>query len=341
MEYQTVIQCDVPRIKCTEHGVLKVRVPWAEPLSRYTMAFESCVIDWLHDASVSTVADNLGIAWNAVDNIMRRAVERGMHRRKKSRPKHIAIDETSFQKRHEYVSVVTNQETGAVDYVADGRTEEALSPYYQELGISGCSRIQSVSMDMWPAYINATTNYVKDAESKICFDKFHVAQHLGTAVDKVRRTEHRELMQAGDERLKGTKFYWLMNPENMSKEIDDEFRQIRNSTLRTSTAWAVKEHAMCLWDYVSKTWAEKAWRKWIELADSTQMPSLIKVATTVSNHLWGIVNAIVLRKSNAVAESINSKIQRLKARARGFRNRERFKSAIMFHCGKLDLYPEF
>lgn len=280
------------------------------------------------------------MAWNAVDNILRRAVERGMYRRKKSRPKHIAIDETSFQKRDEYVSVVTNQQTGAVGFVADGRTVDALNPYYHGLGSAGCARIESVSMDMWPAYINATFTYIHEAASKICFDKFYVAQNIGIAVDRIRRSEHRELMQDGDSRLKGTKYYWLMNPENMSKIIDDEFRRIRDSTLRTSTALAIKEHAMCVWNYVSATWAEKAWRKWIEIAASTQMPALIKAASTVSNHLYGIINAIVLRSSNAVAESINSMIQRVKARARGFRNRKCIKTAIIFHCGQLDLYPD-
>ena len=147
------------------------------------------------------------------------------------------------------------------------------------------------------------------------------------------------LLQYGDSRLKGTEYCWLINPENIRKIIDDEFRRIRHSTQRTSTAWAIKEHAMCLWNYVSATWAEKAWRKWIELAASTHMPALIKAASTVSNHLYSIINAIVLRTSNAVAESINSKIQRVKASARGFRNRTCIKKAIMFHCGQLDLYP--
>jgi transposase len=64
-----------------------------------------------------------------------------------------------------------------------------------------------------------------------------------------------------------------------------------------------------------------------------------KVAQTISGHLWGIVNAIVLKRSNALAESTNSRIQRVKSRACGFGNRERFRTAIMFHLGQLDLYP--
>ena len=61
-------------------------------------------------------------------------------------------------------------------------------------------------MDMWPAFINATLEMVPGAESKIAFDKFHVAKYLGEAVDKVRREEHRKLMKVRQGLfLKGTK----------------------------------------------------------------------------------------------------------------------------------------
>jgi transposase len=64
-----------------------------------------------------------------------------------------------------------------------------------------------------------------------------------------------------------------------------------------------------------------------------------KVARMIKNHLDGIVVAMVQRVSNAKAEGTNSVIQRIKYAARGFRNRKRFHTAIYFHCGKLDLYP--
>ena len=64
-----------------------------------------------------------------------------------------------------------------------------------------------------------------------------------------------------------------------------------------------------------------------------------KVATTLSKHLWGIINAVVLKADNSHAESINSRVKTVKLRARGFRNKQRFRDAIYFHLGGLDLYP--
>lgn len=193
------------RIAVRINGVLQVRVPWADPLSRYTTRFERLVNDWLQDSSVSTVAPSMSMSWTAITGILQRAVEHGLARKKKSSARLIAIDKTSFQKRLEYVTIITNQQTGAVEFIADGRSEESIHAFFKELGKAGCNKIRSISMDMRQAYINAVTAFVSKAVLKICFDKFHTAQYVGNAVDKVRRKEHRELMNTGDERLKGTR----------------------------------------------------------------------------------------------------------------------------------------
>ena len=70
------------------------------------------------------------------------------------------------------------------------------------------------------------------------------------------------------------------------------------------------------------------------------MTPIKEVAKTIKDHLWGILNAIVLKVSNGPAEGLNSRIKMIKVRSRGFRNKERFANAIYFHLGGLDLYPE-
>ncbi len=130
-----------------------------------------------------------------------------------------------------------------------------------------------------------------------------------------------------------------MNPENMSEEKWDNFEPLRNSTLKTARAWALREMAMSLWDYKSRAWAIKAWKRWLSWAQRCRLEPIKVVARTVKEHLWGIVNAIVLNANNGRAEGINSKIQSLKTRACGYRSRERYKTAIYFYLGGLDLYP--
>ena len=63
------------------------------------------------------------------------------------------------------------------------------------------------------------------------------------------------------------------------------------------------------------------------------------MARMIGEHLWGIINAVLLKLDNGAGESINSRIQMAKTRARGFRNKERFRRAIYFYPGGLKLYP--
>ncbi len=342
MQFRALIEAELPRVECSEHGVVQIRVPWAEDSSRYTMLVEAYVIDRLKTVSTSAVARHLRLSWSAIDGIMQRAVARGLRRRTATTPTHLSVDEPSFQRRHEYVTIVTDQSTGAVLHVTDNRTREALASYFRLLSEEDCASIESASMDMWPAYISTVKEFVPDAERKICFDKFPVATYLGKGVDMVRRAEHKQLLRQADERLKGRRYRWLEHPATMKKKHLPTFRELRDSALKTATAWSLKEHAMCLWGYVNRTWATKAWKAWKAWADwasSSRLAPMKKVAQPLTDHLWGIVNAIVLKRSNAVAESTNSRIQRMKSRACGFRNRERFRTAIMSHFAQLDLYP--
>nr|VFK11652.1 MAG: Transposase [Candidatus Kentron sp. LPFa]VFK27190.1 MAG: Transposase [Candidatus Kentron sp. LPFa]VFK36284.1 MAG: Transposase [Candidatus Kentron sp. LPFa] len=94
--------------------------------------------------------------------------------------------------------------------------------------------MESVSMDMWPAFINATLESIPGAEEKIAFDKFHVAKYLGEAVDKVRREEHKALMAEGRDDLKGSKYTWQYNPQNMRARQWRDFKSLRKSALKTA-----------------------------------------------------------------------------------------------------------
>jgi len=339
-QYKTILVADVPRVKCKEHGVVTVSVPWAEPGSGFTAMFEALVIDWLKEASTSAVSRLMGLSWNAIDGIMQRAVERGLSRREELFPTHIGVDETAFKKRHDYVTVVSDQEAGTVLHVGSDRKKATLKAWYESLTEAQREAIESVSMDMWPAFINATLESLPGAEEKIAFDKFHVAKYLGEAVDKVRRQEHKALMAEGNEDLKGSKYDWLYNPENMTRKQQRRFKALRESTLKTARAWAIKELAMSLWHYVSKTWARKGWEQWLSWAVRSRLNPIKEVAKTIKEHLWGILNAVVLKVSNGPAEGLNSRIKMIKVRSRGFRNKERFANAIYFHLGGLDLYPE-
>ncbi|WP_330178163.1 transposase [Candidatus Vondammii sp. HM_W22] len=121
--------------------------------------------------------------------------------------------------------------------------------------------------------------------------------------------------------LKVSQYDWLCNPENMTRRQKLRFKALRDSTLKTARSWAIKEFAMSLWHYASKTWARKGWERWLSWAVRSGLEPIKKVAGTIKDHLWEILNTIVLEVSNGPAEGLNSRIKMIKVRSRGFRNK--------------------
>lgn len=338
-QYKTFVEAQVPRCNCPEHGIRSIGVPWAEDRSRFTTLFERMAIDWLLEASQTAVARRMDLSWDEVHAIMERAVARGLARRRRGVSKHIGVDETSFQKRHEYVTVVCDLDEGHVLHVADSRKREALDAYYQSLSAEQCAGIEAVAMDMWEPYIQSTRAHLDSASEKIVFDKFHAVSHCIDAVDKVRRQEQRALSAEGDDRLKGTKYVWVKNIWNHTEEQSIQFDTLRGAKLKTARAWSLKETILNLWDSTTVASGKRFFGRWYNWAIRSRLEPMKRVARMLKHHLQNILTYIKHRVTNATVEGINATIQWIKSSACGFRNRGNFRTAILFHLGGLDLYP--
>jgi transposase len=333
-----MIEAEVPRISCQEHGVRQVGVPWAEGGIGFTAMFEALTISWLKVAPISAVAERLHISWDQAWGIMSRAVDRGLERRELQPIEELGIDETSFQKRHEYVTVLVNRSDGTVIDILDDRKKATLKGWLKA-NHRHLRQLRSVSMDMWEAYIKAVTEVIEGAEQKICFDRFHVASHFGKALDKVRAAEHRELRREGTSPLTRSKHDWLRRKANGGYRDKRAFLQLTRLNLKTARAWRIKEAAGMLWSYRYRGVAERNWKVLLGWISRCRLDPMIKVGRMVRRYLRGIINAIIHGVTNAAAESINAKIQKIKAMACGFRNRARFRTAILFHTGGLSMLP--
>jgi transposase len=316
-----------------------VKLPWAEPGSRFTALFERLAIDWLQASSQKAVADRLGLSWDEVHGIQGRAVARGLARRKAEPIVHMGVDEKSFKRGHRYFNLVNDLLRGRVLYVAEDRTQASLDGFWTTLTENQRDSIEAVAMDMWDPYVQSTRQHLKDGDTKIVFDKFHIAKHLSEAVDLVRRRENRQLRAAGDDTLVGTRYDWLRHPARMEPADQKAFRVLRESSLKTARAWALKESMMALFDYVYERPARKHFRWWHNWAVRCRLRPIIEKARMLKRRFDNIITYLRYRITNAASESINSKIQWVKYTARGFRNKANFITAIYFHCGGLDLSP--
>lgn len=339
MQFETIIACRVPRADCPVHGAKTITVPWAGPHSRFTLLFERFAIEVLQSArSITQAMALLGISWDQAQLIQERAVERGLDRRQLTEIGYVGIDEKDFGKGQDYISVMSDIEKGCVLNVVPDRTKEATRELWMTIPEEQRGNIRAVAMDMWKPFMTVTSEIVPKAD--IVHDKYHCATYLGDAVDKVRRGENRELSGQGNDVLKGTKYLWLRNPNNWSEKQQGDFEMLRNEALKVSRAWAIRQSFNGLWGYLYRKPAEKYFRQWYYWATHSRLKPMIEVARTLNRHLKGILNYCKHRITNAVAEGLNSKIQILKANARGFRNFDHYRISILFHCGKLELYPQ-
>lgn len=338
MQFQTIIKSRVPRAECLEHGVKTINVPWAGPNSRFTLLFERLAIDVMKAAkSLKEAARLLGLSWDQVHHIQTRAVERGLIRRELDEIRNIGIDEKSFLKGHKYASLMVDIDGERILDVVEGRTLEAANLLWQKLPEEIRTGVDAVAMDMWDAFITSTKTHAPRAD--IVHDKFHISKYLNEAVDKVRRAEHKEFMKENDETLKGTKYLFLKNPENMSDTEKERFKTLRMDKLKAGRAWSIKEMFSEFWTYSYQASAEKFFQRWYWWATHSRLKPMADVAKLMKRHLPNILTYLRHLITNAMMEGFNSKIQTIKANARGYRSFSNYRIAILFYCGKLDLYP--
>jgi transposase len=333
-EYKAYVVVQVPRVSCPEHGVVQLAVPFAEKHSGFTALFECLAISLLREMSISAVARTLHLSWDEVDGIMQRAVTRGLACRKERVLRRLGIDEKSVRKRRRYFTVVSDLDSGEVVWVGSGQRKETLDAFWRGLSLEQRRQIEGIAMDMSEAYTHSTLEHVPDAAHKIVFDKFHVVRHLNHAVDLERRAAGRK-----DPGLKHSRYSWLRKVSSMERAERRAFTQLRRDHARVARAWSIKELFAQFWDYHNEAAARRFFARWYGWAIRSRLGRMVEVARTLKQRFENILTYLRLPITNALAESMNSKIQWIKYQARGFRNEARFERAIYFHCAGLDLYP--
>lgn len=307
-QFLTYLHARPPRVSCPEHGVRQVRMPWAEAGSRFTHLFEALAIDVLLATNVKRAAEILRITWDEAWHVMERAVLRGRAAKANGMPRLMGVDEKAIAKGHRYMTLVCDLEEATVEYIGEERTEASLAAYFEAFPAACREAIDAISLDMWPAYINACWANVPGAGEKMVFDRFHIMRHVIEAVDKVRKQEHKALLKAGDDTLARSKYLWLTNPENMLEPSRERFNELRTMELKTARAWALKEALRELWNYRTTGWATRFWRRWYFWATHSRLAPMIDAARLIARHLPNVLTYFKHRITNAVAEGLNSKI---------------------------------
>lgn len=340
MQFETILHARVPRSDCPQCGVKTIAIPWAGKHSRFTLMFEAFAIEILRIASSIEVGRKLlRLSWSSAQQIMSRAVERGLDKRSLEEVRRVGMDEKSFLRSQSYVTALNDLDGGRVIDVVEGRTTKDASALIEKVPPVVRDRIEAIALDMWPAFITAARNHLPKAD--IVFDRFHVSKHLNDAVDKVRRAEHKVLSSEGRDDLGGSKYAWLKSDKNLSELQRSLLDTLCGKNLKTSRAWAIKESFNEYWQSRNAAFAEDVFKDWYAWAIRSRLDPIKKVARMIKKHLAGLNTYFTHRITNAVSEGLNSRIQSVKSAARGFRNFANYRIRILFFCGKLDLKPTF
>jgi transposase len=289
-----------------------VRLPWALPGSRLTIAFERLAINTLLEADVLGASRLLRLSWHETWGVMERAVTRGLAAKRRRIIPRLGVDEKAIAKRHRYMTLVSDLDHGTIEFIAFDRKTSSLDEFYRSLSPRQLAGIQAVAMDMWEPFISSTRQHVPDAGGKIVFDRFHIMKHMVDAVDAVRRSEHRRLLDAGDDTLKRTRYLWLFSAENVPTEQAERFADLKRLHLKTGRAWAIKESLRDLWNYRRKGWARRHWQSWYSWAIRSRLAPVVRVARMIQSHLENVLTYCDHRITNATIEGLNSKIQAVK-----------------------------
>ena len=334
-QHECHLQVRAPRVKLPNGSVRLVEPDFAGRLSGFTLLFEALVLMLAQQMPFAAVARIAGESAHRVMAVCGRYVNIALGLADFSDVKALAIDETSRARGHDYVTLAADAdpERRRVLFVTEGRDAKTIEELAINLIEHGCppEQIESVSMDMSPAFIKGVTQELPEA--RITFDKFHVIMHANMAVDQMRRIEQRT-----DKSLKGMRWSLLKDRAKLKPEAAADLDALiaKMTTVRTARAWLYKEQLRDILERKQINVVRTMLARWCNCVMRSKVEPMKEVVGLVRRHIEGIVAWAQTRQTNGFLEAINGLFQAAKRRARGFTRLSTIKTVIFLIVGKLD-----
>jgi transposase len=136
--------------------------------------------------------------------------------------------------------------------------------------------------------------------------------------------------------LKGSRYAFLKNPENLTEKQDETLVKLSNYNLKTGRAYLIKLALQDVYFAPSRKDAEALLKSWYNWSIRSQIEQIKKIAKTVKEHWKGILAWFDSKLSNGYVEAINGLLQAAKRRARGYRTTKNLINMAYLIAGKLD-----
>lgn len=336
---QTQLRYEVRRVRCPRCGLHVEAVPWAETGSRCTKPFEEHVAYLAQRTDKTTVTKLMRIAWRTVGRLVRKVVHR--HRTKDGDGldglRIIGVDELSYRRHHEYVTVVVDHERGVVVWASEGKSAKTLKRFFDALGPERCARLEAVTIDISGAYIKAVTE--ASPQARIIFDRFHVQRLAHDALDEVRREEVRGAAPEEKQALKRTRWALQKNPWNLRDFERQKLPLLQLVNKRIYRAYLLKEALLGILDRRQVNVAREKLDEWLSWARHSKLQPFVKLAGTINKHREGILAYVQMRLTNAVVEGLNGKARTITRRSFGFHSAGSLIAMLFLCCGGIQAHP--
>ena len=273
------------------------------------------ISSWAGIAPANQIANLYNISATTVKSYDREVLDEDTPPPKLDGIRALLVDEKSIRKKHNYVTVVINADTGEMLYMKEGKKSGVLDGFFEQLSADQKASIQAVGMDRGGAYKKSTEKNLPNAA--IVFDHFHLKMNINTAVDEVRRNEWRKAAQSEKKFIKSSRYLLLANEGNLTDDGVTKLKRLREVNEPISTAYLLKEQFSVVYQYKKEGWARKYLEKWCELAENSGLKAFIKLAKGFRKSASEIVSYVKHKITSGKIEGTNNLISRIVHRSCG------------------------
>jgi transposase len=207
--------------------------------------------------------------------------------------------------------------------VLESRDKQAVVAWLTQAKESGLlADLEEVTTDMWDGYVEAVKE-VFGPQVRITIDRFHVMQNFQAALNQARRQIQRQLPKEAAAELKGTRWLWVTNPENLESEQLQEMERLKERFPILAALSAQRQSLRAIFEDRTIRSAQQGMeklRQWRDRALALGLAGLETFCNTLANWMDKIANYFVSRSSNGQTEGFNHGIRAILWRGFGLPN---------------------
>ena len=307
------------RLDCRRCGIRTEHVGFADSKARVTRRLRQQIGLDCQSMPVSHAAVRHGISWGKARRAEYAFLKEWDGKRPKRRPRYLGADEIQRGKGQQFWTVLSDLVHSEVIGLARDRTQDSLSSLLnQHLDNRQRAAVQAVCADMHRPYSNAVAEVLPKAE--VVFDKFHVLQHAGAALDEVRRQEFFRAGEVMREYGRGKRWLLLRRWKTVRGSKREELQTLFAANRRLFKAYLLREQLDRLWTYKTRMGVLNFLLGWFKALRWQRLPEMEKLGDFLLKHIDGIAAYCDHPVRFGVVESLNTTIKAVIRRARGMRD---------------------